>query len=410
MSDYRAIAGTSATLRNLLRDRLESLVPVTIAPPDVHVSGMTERRLNLYLYMVTEDGYLKNQEIPGRGHPGSYGRPPLSLNLHYLLTAYGDTETSPDADLQAQSILGDAMLVLHEYPIVTDDLAITNPAVGTVGDPLLDSSLLSEFEKLKITLHPGSIEEFSKIWTAIPQANLRRSVAYQVSVVQIESRRPRTLALPVRERLVFAVTFRSPQITEVFRQPLLDGIVSPIVAAGEILRIRGVNLAGPATRVRLGDVDIPIASPGDDQIDVTVPGSLQAGVHPVQVLRDLMLGAPPVAHHGFRSNAVPCALIPQIVSVNPASAGAGDTVAVEVNPPVRARQECVLLLGDHVIPAVPVPNTAPTSPTVQFELPSGLNAIPPGVYLMRIRVDGAESRLTVNVMTHLYDGPTYTVT
>ena len=30
--------------------------------------------------------------MPGRGHPGTYGRPPLSLDLHYLLTGYGTRE------------------------------------------------------------------------------------------------------------------------------------------------------------------------------------------------------------------------------------------------------------------------------------------------------------------------------
>ncbi|MGH7369594.1 MAG: Pvc16 family protein, partial [Candidatus Methylomirabilaceae bacterium] len=80
MSTYKAIAGVSATLRNLLRDRMEDQVAVTIAPPDVTVDTMSGRRVNLYLYHVTENGYLKNQEIPGHGYPGAYGHPPLSLD------------------------------------------------------------------------------------------------------------------------------------------------------------------------------------------------------------------------------------------------------------------------------------------------------------------------------------------
>src|SRR5215210_7415278 len=122
MSDFRAIGGVSASLRNLLRDRMEDPVDVTIAPPDVTVSSVTAKRLNLYLYQVTENGYLKNQEIPGRDHAGAYGHPPLSLNLHYLLTARSGTETSSDSDLEAQQILGDAMRVLHDLPVVTDQL------------------------------------------------------------------------------------------------------------------------------------------------------------------------------------------------------------------------------------------------------------------------------------------------
>ena len=83
MSDYTAIAGVSISLRNLLRDRMQNLEDVTIAPPDVTVDSVTGQRVNLYLFQVNEDGYLKNQEIPGHGHPAAYGHPPLSLELHY---------------------------------------------------------------------------------------------------------------------------------------------------------------------------------------------------------------------------------------------------------------------------------------------------------------------------------------
>jgi hypothetical protein len=196
MSDYRAIAGVSASLRNLLRNRMEGPVDVTIAPPDITINGIAGRRLNLYLYEINENGSLKNQEIPGHGHPAAYGHPPLSLNLSYLLTAHGDNEAAADADLVAQQILGDAMRVLHDFAIITPNLREDD-------DPtrprILDPSLIGEFEQVKIILQPTNLEDFSKIWTALPQANFRRSVAYEVSVVQIESQRPRRFPRPVGE-------------------------------------------------------------------------------------------------------------------------------------------------------------------------------------------------------------------
>src|SRR5215471_17074875 len=106
MSSFAAMAGVSSKLRNLLRDRMEQPVDVTIAPPDVTVGSISGRRVNLYLYLVTENGSLKNQEIPGRGHPADYGRPPLSLDLRYLMTTFGSSDTGVDADLEAQQILG----------------------------------------------------------------------------------------------------------------------------------------------------------------------------------------------------------------------------------------------------------------------------------------------------------------
>ena len=187
MGDFRAIAGVSSTISRLLRDRMADLVPVTLAPPDVTVAGVSGKRLNVYLYQVTESCNLKNQEIPGQGPPSAYDHPPLSLDLHYLLTAHGSADTASNADLEAQLVLGDAMRVLHDFPIVTDSLQITRSAVGTVGDPILDPSLQNQLEEVKIALEPVALEDLAKLWTALPQARFRRSVTYLVSVVQIES-------------------------------------------------------------------------------------------------------------------------------------------------------------------------------------------------------------------------------
>src|SRR3546814_19575749 len=84
------------------------------APTDVTVAGINEARVNLDLFQVVENAELRNQEIPGRGHPARYGRPPLSLNLRYLVTCHGATDDQDESDLNAQIVLGDAMRVLHE--------------------------------------------------------------------------------------------------------------------------------------------------------------------------------------------------------------------------------------------------------------------------------------------------------
>src|SRR5207342_3202340 len=89
--------------------------------------------------------------------------------------------------------------------------------------PILDPSLIEGFEQVKVTLEPKGVDEISKIWTALPRVNFRRSVAYGVSVVQIESQMPRTLAAPVRERRVYTLPLASPFIQQIFRPPLLNG-------------------------------------------------------------------------------------------------------------------------------------------------------------------------------------------
>ncbi|HEX8162182.1 MAG TPA: Pvc16 family protein [Pyrinomonadaceae bacterium] len=417
MSDFLAIGGVSLTLKALLDDRMDSTDPtlavadkvtVTVSAPDVAHPTVTGPRLNLFMYHISENTFLKNQEIPGRGHPGDYGHPPLSLDLFYLLTAYGATETN---EVPAHRVLGDAMRVMHDFPIVTDAL-LRERALGTV--PMLDTSLLGEFEKIKISLYTMSVDEAFKIWSSLPDSNFRCSVAYQVSVVQIESRRLRAQALPVLERRVYALPFRSPLIAEVFRDPPLNNIRSAVAAAGETLRIRGVNLAGTGTRVMLGTESATIVTQQDQEITVTVPSTLPAGAHPVRVIHDVLLevveGQPAVAHRGYASNVVAFLMIPTINSLVPPSAAAGGALTVNVTPPVGALQDAVLLLDDFSIAADPVAPTSPPRANVQFTLPTGAAAPPVKSYLARIRVEGAESRLSTDPVTKQYNAPTFSVT
>jgi hypothetical protein len=401
MSDFRAIAGVSSTLKRLLEDQMEEPVPVTIAPPDALANEAPSNRVNLFLYQVTENGYLKNQEIPGQGHPGAYGCPPLSLDLHYLLTAYASNET---ADLQAQQILGDAMRVLHDFAIIT-------PAMHVNGDPnalqILDLSLIGEFERLKITLQPLNLEDFSKIWTALPQANFRRSVAYQVSVVQIESRRPRRFPRLVGEPpaagpRVHVVPFRSPQINEirVWRpgDPSDMERAFPYARIGDTLIIRGRNFASEATRVTLGAIDpvAPLPPLQDDRIKTVVPDEvlLQPGPQAVKVVQDLMLGEPLTPHRGFHSNLAVFMLVPHAVGLTPNLGATPQTLQVTGSRLFHPDLECLALVGDTVIPASDYTTATPTE--ITFNLPDSLGS---GDHTIRVRVNGAESidELTLNI-------------
>jgi hypothetical protein len=210
-------------------------------------------------------------------------------------------------------------------------------------------------------------------------------------------------------RRVFVRTFRTPHIDEVFREPPLDGIRSVAVAAGETLRLVGSNLSATPVRVTMGGVDAPLVAPvRDDRLDVQVPATLPVGVHPVQVAHDLDLGTSIEPHGGQRSNAVPFLVVPTISALSPVSppgAPAGATVTVTVDPPVRAGQQVVVLVGDRVVAAQLVPAGTSPTPTVSFVLPG-----PAGPQLLRVRVDGAESRLTFDPVAGAFSGPFYEVT
>jgi len=415
LSTYKAIAGVSSSLKTLLRDRMTEAADITIAPPDVKVDSITGRRLNLYLYQLSENPYLKNQEIPGEGYPGAYGHPPLSIDLRYIFTAFGASDTGPDADIEAQRILGDAMRVLHDTGIITSNMV--EEKKPSPKPPILDPSLLGEFEQIKITLQPAGLDEISKIWTALPNVNFRRSVLYEVTVVQVQSKLPRSIALPVKMNRVYALPMRSPLIQQIFQQPpVVDNQLIAEAEEGETLRLMGANFRSPVTRVTMDGVTATIAAISDHQMDVVVPtGALKIGLHSLQVEQDVMLteveGQPPVQRPAFRSNRVGFLLLPNLGVVAPPTATAGDTITVNLQPAVTATQEKILLLGDNAVPAIPVPFGSPPSNSVQFKLPQAPDpVIAPGNYFLRVRIDGAESRLTFNKVTQVYTGPNYTVT
>jgi len=183
MSDFRAIGAVSNSIRDLLEaEMVNKPINVTVAAPDVDITIVdTTRRINLFLYKVDENGSLKNMDVPGRGHPAAFGRPPLALDLHYLLTAYG---LSDEEQIGSQELLADAMRVLHDFPIILS--------------PHLDVALKNEIEHVKLYLEPLSLEELSKIWSAVTKP-MRLSVSYMVTVVQIENLVPRKFARPVGE-------------------------------------------------------------------------------------------------------------------------------------------------------------------------------------------------------------------
>ena len=273
MATHAAIAAVSRTLRTLLLDRMVIPASVSLAPPDVTVDGIDGARVNLYLMQLIENAGLKNQEIPGSGHPAAYGHPPLSLNLRYLVTTHSAMETQPDADLNAQTLLGDAMRVFNDFGNRLDNLTIVNPAAGAVGDPLLDPVLEDEFERLRIVLHPATLDDITKVWSAISATNFRRSVVYEVTVVQIETPQPRVRPQPVETRRILMTVRRQPEILDAYVTPALNGPIGEIRARiGDEITILAEGTLADRLHVRFGTLEpIRVSPPADGRIRIILP-------------------------------------------------------------------------------------------------------------------------------------------
>ena len=210
MSASTAIGMVSESLRNLLLGEmaLGSTVNVTILAPD-ETGG--ERRINLFLYKVQESPFLRNMDWQvKRGSPDRLVPPPLSLNLSYLMTAYARND-SQTGNTAAHEILGEAMRVLYENPILPKDYLVTG--------------LKNSREQIKIVQNTLDPEELSHIWNTFTQP-FRLSVLYQVSVVQLDMLSESEQVMAKRVRTIGVPDIRAP-----FCPPVVNGI-EPISGAG----------------------------------------------------------------------------------------------------------------------------------------------------------------------------------
>jgi len=429
MSSALAIAGVTAVLQRLINDGLADFPPVTVPtfevtslPPSrilVPANGADHNQLNLFLYQVTPNASWRNMALPSRDEEGQHrSNPPLALDLHYLLSAYGAER------LNAEILLGCAMQALHETPFLTRDAVRTALSSSAApGDPLGDmlralgtAGLAEQIEQIKITPQTLSTEEMSKLWTAF-QAPYRPTAGYLATVVLIESRRPTRQTLPVRERIVKAIPFQRPTIESIESNAGAD---EPIVANSTII-IKGRQLRGAITSVLISGIPfIPAANDlAENEIKIVLPPPLpdvlRAGIQSVQVVHEVDLGKPPVAHRAVESNVAAFILHPKLVPPFAPSAG---KLSLKFEPSVGRSQRVTLLLGQRNPPAgapgrsfsIPAPpengiTVAGQTETATIEFSLGVAA---DVYFLRVQVDGAESSLTIDGAGK-FDGPTVTV-
>jgi hypothetical protein len=204
MSDSLAISAITTTLRNLLDLGLNADVSgttITTRPLDRAREGVNGNQVNLFLYHALPNPAWRNMDIPWKLKPGETGHPPLPLILNYLVTAfYGEDEDSVDTTTDVNRILGShrllgrAMSVFHDHPLL-DATAIQNtlPPDDQLNHPY------DQVERVRINPQPLSLDEMSKLWSGF-QTEYRLSAAYEVSVVLIESTRASKTPLPVLRR------------------------------------------------------------------------------------------------------------------------------------------------------------------------------------------------------------------
>lgn len=393
MSNAMAIAATTATLRNLLHDKMSSVdadlngINVITQPLDQAGKDEATAKVNLFLYQTAVNAAWRNMDMPRQVRPGETGSPPLALNLHYLVTAYGPEDA--DKGSMSHRLLGAAMSVLHDHTVLDRE---------AIRIALKNNDLADQFERLRVTPLTLGIEEMSKLWM-IFQTQYRISAAYEVTVVLIDSRNPVNAALPVLKR---GQDGRGPTASASLAPNLKDVRLPRSQSGarlGEDIQIVGDRLSVLDTTVRFASARLPApvelvpqSSGSADAITVHLPSKAEdatvlarwaAGFYTLA----LVVKKPDVPV--IVSNEIAFALAPQI-TVTPTSAVAGTvTLTLTCEPRIVGGQRVLLLFGDRQVE--PGSITTPADPAQPSTLVFAIPGVAVGSYVVRLRVDGADS-------------------
>ncbi|MDC8757014.1 DUF4255 domain-containing protein [Janthinobacterium fluminis] len=422
MSDARALSAVTATLRHLLTAPVQALISglndlsVTTQPLDLARKGeLKPAQINIFLYQTVISAAWRSMDMPRQVRPGESAQPPLALNLHYLVTAYGRSDNDNEDSAAGHLIIGGAMSVLHDHPLLGRQ---------EIRDALGGSNLADQFERIRITPLPLSLDELSKLWSSF-QTPYRFSAAYECAVVLIDSNRGGSAALPVlrrgeQDRGVSAVTGAGPSLREV-----VPPLHQPAARLGEQLLLLGEGLQAQDTMLRFSSLIPPLPEPppplpkplppplvelaplppeagAQDQVRLLLPDLADdadalerwaPGSYTVTAI-SRPLGSPALQS----KTAVAFALAPTVTlspnSTTVATVNPGDVLTLTCRPRVRANQRVLVIFGDRQLEYASLVNPDPLSPTYQ-QTPTTITVKVPvvkkGLYLVRLRVDGIDS-------------------
>ena len=433
MSNALAISAVTATLQYYLTYTYATAVGVTqpvavscVAPDQVQteVSGANdaENQVNLFLHQVTHNAAWRNSDFASFSSDGTrwLTNPPLALNLHYLLTAYGSD------NWQAEALLGYALMMMHECPVLTrgDVTAVLTELTKTVGHPgpypnnpvspyLSSTGLADQIEMIKITPEPLGREEMAWLWTAL-KADYRLTFPFQVSVLLMQPQNSASMALPVLRTSIAAQPMAVAQISSLKYLNLQTAALP-----GDAVTVTGDNLTGVA-RAMVGNqrygvqMPLPVTPAAGGGVTFKLPLE-SVRVYPAGVYDLALQFLDATGTYSMQTtNTLPLAVSPTLPpqTIHTSAIAGTDLISVTVTniaPVVYEGQTVTLALSTQTAPLVSKSALAQpftgnvTSLTFQFDpgLTTGANL------LGRLQVDGVTSQVQVNwtPFPPTFDGP-----
>ncbi len=176
MATLLAIQATAKAIRRLLAEACPKADFPTAEFKIVQAGDLAEinqpfEGISIFLYQISVNTSPRN--VPALVSPsGKQTRPPLSLDLHFLLTPW-----SGSAETQLH-ILAWAMRVLEDSPII--------PA-SNLNQDFSGVEVFRPAETVRLIMDPMPLQDMALLWENLHQVRIIPSVAYVVRGIQIES-------------------------------------------------------------------------------------------------------------------------------------------------------------------------------------------------------------------------------
>jgi hypothetical protein len=414
MSNHLAVATVTAALGQLAHTAAESAVAgvdLRFGRPGAPASGEAGKKVHVYLYLVTPNAGLRNTDLPMRNSEGRLvGRARAALDLHYLLSFYGD-----DSLLEPDRMLGAVARDLHARPVL--DAQLIRDAIASNGG-LAGSDLAAAVEHVKFTPTQLSLEEMSRLWSVMIQTPHALSMAWIGTVVLIDALESGPVPQAVLRRgeedrgvetrlgpFPGLQSYWSGPETAATRVPLLPSF--PTAQLGARLMVNGTDLGGDKLSLKFvhasnleQTVSVPPEDRNAEQLRLTLPDDATAqdawaaGSYTVQALFD---------GTKKQSDKLRLVLAPRVTALQlsaGATAGATVTLKATCRPKLRKEQSAILLLPNGPVAAEPLANPSDTLTFVIEHAPKIDNE------LVYVSVDGVSSspyRYDAAVGRYVYD-------
>ncbi|MBI1868060.1 MAG: DUF4255 domain-containing protein [Methylocystis sp.] len=401
MSNFRGVATVTATLQRVLQSAIQADVAgatvTTVRPGEGSSANLPTTGVNLFLYQVSANSHRANDDLPTRRSGGeALQRPTAALELHYLMSFFGD-----DLKLEPQRLLGSAMAFLHGQPQLTR--AQIQAASADASKPFLaGSDLADQPDLVRLASTSLSLDELSRLWSVFLQTHYVLSTTFRASTVLVEQQISTQTPLPARELRLSAIPLRRPYISRITAQA---GEGEPITP-GAGIAVEGVDFLGDGAFVDIDGAPVPLASIDNLRLTLTLPAGLAAGTHALLARRGLKLSPGGDVRPAFASNLAAFVLQPVVTKtagnfdvaiINVQGTGMAPrsaTITIKVAPQIGADQIATLeLLGPQGIAFtfMAAPRAAATA-----QLVFNITGVVAGDYFVQTRIDGAASPLELN--------------